>query len=108
MSLENQARHRGLAGSRDNCPGIRDQSLREQICNRKSPLIMRRPDVSISDGMINAVLNVVVHASDADRASAMHWAERRLARSSLSHDAAAELLDGLRSRPARTAVDMWR
>jgi hypothetical protein len=46
--------------------------------------------------MINAVLNVVVHAPDGERASALRWVERRLARSSLSHDDAAALLDGLR------------
>jgi hypothetical protein len=57
---------------------------------------MRRPDVSVSDGMINAVLNVVVHADDGERDQALRWAARRLAKSSLSHDAAVELLDGLR------------
>jgi hypothetical protein len=57
---------------------------------------MRRPNVSVADGMISAVLNVIVHASEGERAAALRWAERRLAKSSLSRDAAAELLDGLR------------
>jgi len=46
--------------------------------------------------MISAVLNVVVRASDDERAAALRWAERRLAKSSLSRDDAAELLEGLR------------
>jgi len=39
--------------------------------------------------MISAVLNVVVRASDDERAAALRWAERRLAD-------AADLLEGLR------------
>ena len=36
------------------------------------------PNVSVADNMISAVLNVVVRASDDERAAALSWAERRL------------------------------
>ena len=50
--------------------------------------------------MISAVLNVVVRASDDERAATLRWAQRRLAKSSLPPEAAAELLDGLRGPKA--------
>ena len=52
----------------------------------------RRADISVSDNMISGILSVVVHADDGDRASALRWAERRLARSSLPRDVATALL----------------